>query len=134
MQPSVPPPPGIRRPVSVKMKRGWTFEAKGRRFLGPRGETFSPDHLPPATRVEATVPQLAERPADALSAAERDLAAYVQVVLPAGSEPETHVDAIRKWPCTGTAAVGPSVSLPDLAARGKPPGKAPVKPSRKPPG
>lgn len=120
-QPSVPPPPGIRRPVSIKMKPGWTFETKGRRFHGPRGEEFSPEALPPGTRIEATVPQLAQERTGALSAAERDLQAFVHVVLPAGHDPEHHTTAIRKWPCVDTATAGPSVSLPASPGPPKPP-------------
>lgn len=119
MQPSVPPPPGIGRPVSIRMKQGWTFDTKGRRFRGPRGETFAPADLPPGARVEPTVPQLAGRSADALSAAERDLQRYLQVVLPAEHDPEAHVGAIRTWPSVESATLGPAVSLPGPPPRGK---------------
>lgn len=115
MQPSVPPPPGILRPVSVKMKQGWAFDEKARRFRGPGGTTFTPAGLPRGTRVEFTVPQLAGREPAGLSAAERDLQSYVQVVLPRGQAPEAHLPAIRDWPCAESVSVGPVVSLPASA-------------------
>lgn len=116
MLPAVPPPPGLLRPVSVKLKPGWAFDVKARQFRGPGGEAFTPEGLPRGTRLEPTVPQLAGRPRKTLSAAERDLQRYVQVVLPTGNDPEAYVQAIRAWPCAASATAAPAVSLPEAPA------------------
>lgn len=112
MQPSVPPPPGVPRPVSVKLKPGWAFDAKARCFRGPKGATFAPEGLPARTRVQPTVPQLAGKAPAALSAAERDLQRYVQVILPPDHDPDAFAAIARGWPCAASAEAGPAVSLP----------------------
>lgn len=111
MQPSVPPPPGMPRVVSVKVKPGWAFDAKARCFTGPKGATFTPD-LPAGARLAPTVPQLAGRAPGTLSAAERDLQRYVQVILPEDHDVEAFAAAAGRWPCAASAEAGPSVSLP----------------------
>jgi hypothetical protein len=112
MQPAVPPPPGVLRPVTVTLKPGWAFDGKARRFRGPKGAVFAPEGLPEGTRIEPTVPALAGKAPESLSAPERDLQRYLHVVLPAGHAPEAFVPAIRRWPCAASADAGPAVSLP----------------------
>lgn len=111
MQPSVPPPPGMPGLVSVKLRPGWAFDAKAQCFTGPKGATFTPD-LPAGARLTPTVPQLAGRPSGTLSAAERDLQRYLQVILPVGHDVAAFAADARRWPCAASADAGPAVSLP----------------------
>jgi hypothetical protein len=110
---SLPPNSPIRRPVELKLKPGWRFDAGKRVFVSEAGERVSPGaDLPKRTRIVPTVPTLASADEATLSPAERDLRRHVQVILPPGEPPDRYVDAVRAWPCVEQADVGPEVSLP----------------------
>jgi hypothetical protein len=112
--PAVPAPGDqVRVPVEVKLAPGWRFNPRRGRFEGEKGEVFAPPgDLPKKTKIVHKVPRLATAERAALSEAERDLASYLQVILPATEAPEKYLERIRAWPCIVEAHVGPRVSLP----------------------
>jgi hypothetical protein len=111
--PAVPPPSGIRTPIDVTMKEGWSFDEEARTFFSSSGETFAlRGQLPKGTRVVHKVPRLAGADESTLSEAERDLRRYLQVILPAGESPAAHLRQVRAWPPVEEAHAGPDVSLP----------------------
>jgi hypothetical protein len=113
--PAVPLPSngGIRTPVDFTLKSGWSFDAKRRLFTSESGETFSPfSDLPNGARIVYKVPQLARATRKKLSAAERDLTRYMQVILPSGEKASRYRRAVQAWPAVEAAQMGPEVSLP----------------------
>jgi hypothetical protein len=111
--PEVPQPPGVRTPIDVRLKAAWSYDPDARTFTSVSGETFALGGLlPKGTKVVHKTPQLARRDASTLSAAERDLRRYLQVILPVGESPAAYVARVRKWPPVERADLGPDVSLP----------------------
>ena len=113
--PAVPLPSDGRfpTPIDFTLKSGWAFDTKRRLFIAERGETFSPfSDLPKGTRIVYKVPQLARADRKKLSAAERDLTRYMQVILPAGAKASKYRAAVQSWPSVDAAQEGPVVSLP----------------------
>jgi hypothetical protein len=115
MIPAVPLPESskIRTPVEVKLKPEWRYETSNRVFVSETGERFKPgDELPKNSKIVYKVPTLAKADRSKLSAEERNLQLYLQVILPAGESPAKHVDAIRRWPPIADARLPPEISLP----------------------
>jgi len=113
--PAVPLPSdgSARTPIDFTLKSGWSFDTKRRRFTSESGETFSPfSDLPKGTRIVYKVPQLARANIKKLSAAERDLRRYMQVIFPVGHDASKHRGAVQSWPSVDAAQEGPVVSLP----------------------
>src|SRR4029453_8020766 len=101
MMPAVPLPrgAGIKRPVEVKLKPKYRYDASRRVFESDSGERFKPSgDLPRNTRIVHKVPALAAADAAKLSKHEKDLRRYMQVILPEGESATDYVEAIRKWP------------------------------------
>ena len=114
--PAVPAPPAVKVTAELKLKPGWRFEPQRRRFESDSGDTFSPFRdLPKGAKIVYKVPRLAGAASASLSDSEKDLRRYLQVILPAGESPEKVLMAIREWPSTAEAQLGPRVSLPGLA-------------------
>ncbi len=117
MIPAVPLPGGstVRTPIDVKLKEAWRFDQNRRVFSSAAGETFTPGPtLPRGSRILYKVPGLAGADPASLSRPERDLARYMQVILPKGKSPHDWVEAVRAWPPVEDARVAPEVSLPSL--------------------
>ena len=113
--PAVPLPSdgSVRTPIDFTLKTGWSFDTKRRLFTSESGETFSPfSDLPKGTRIVYKVPQLARASRTKLSAAERDLQRYMQVILPSGEKASKYRPAVDAWPAVEAAQMGPAVSLP----------------------
>jgi len=103
----------VRTPIDFTLKTGWSFDTKRRLFTSESGETFSPfSDLPKGTRIVYKVPQLARASRTKLSAAERDLQRYMQVILPSGEKASKYRPAVDAWPAVEAAQMGPAVSLP----------------------
>lgn len=120
---SLPSNSKIARPVEVKLKAGWRFDRRRRAFVAESGaKCTSQGDLPRKTKVVAKVPSLTEAPEAALSAPQKELRRYVQIILPEGHSPEEHLDAIRRWPCVEDAQLPPVVSLPTVGHPGPSPG------------
>ena len=112
---TVPEESGIKRPIDLKLKPDWRFDTRRRTFESGSGEKFTPrGELPKNTKIVYKVPALARADERGLSAPERDLRRYMQVILPDGESPLDYVDAVRDWPCVAEAHVAPEVSLPSL--------------------
>lgn len=111
--PEVPQPPGISTPIDVTMKAAWSYEPATRTFSSSSGETFAlRGLLPKGTKVVHKTPSLAKKDPSTLSAAERKLTRYLQIILPAGEPPAAYVARVRTWPPVEDAALGPEISLP----------------------
>lgn len=113
--PAVPAPAdgSVRTPIDVTLKRGWSFDAKRRRFVSAKGEAFSPfADLPKGTRIVYKAPHLARAAVSTLSAHEIALLRYLQVILPSAEPVARYLSAVRAWPPVEHAAAGPDVSLP----------------------
>ena len=115
MIPAVPAPTdgSVRTPIDVTLKRGWSFDAKRRRFVSAKGETFSPfADLPKGSRIVYKAPHLARAAGSTLTAHEVALLRYMQVILPNAEPVARYISAVRAWPPVEQAQAGPDVSLP----------------------
>jgi hypothetical protein len=113
--PAVPAPNdgSVRTPLDVKLKPGWHFDTKRRRFESDSGEKHSPrGQLPKGSRIVYKAPNLARADASSLNEHERELRRYMQVILPPGDSPGSYLPTVRSWPSVEDATVGPDVSLP----------------------
>lgn len=115
MFPATPLPDdaGVRVPVEATLRPGWRYDAKRRAFVSDDGDEFRPaNDLPAGSQIVYKVPAPKGSKRQALSAAERDLQRYLQVILPAGESASDYVETVRRWPSLEGASVGPTVSLP----------------------
>lgn len=106
-------PKDLRPSLDVKLAATWRYaEAKGV-FRSASGTEFAPSSdLPKGTRVLYMAPALAKADPATLTADERNLARYVQLVFPKGTNLEPYLRIVRKWPCVETVQRPPAVSLP----------------------
>lgn len=106
-------PKGVRRPLVIKLKPGWRYESAGRKFVCKTGRSLRPSaDLPKGSRISYMIPSLQRVDPKKLSADERDLARYIHIILPKGTEPAKHLRPVREWDCVDEAYVQPEVSLP----------------------
>jgi hypothetical protein len=113
MMPAVPPPGGlVRTPIDLTLKPAWRYDSRRHRFVARSGDTFTPAGLPTGTKIVYKTPGLIRKDQARLSAAERDLIRYMQVILPAGESASEHLGAVRAWPPVEDASLGPEISLP----------------------
>jgi hypothetical protein len=113
MMPSVPLPDNFRRTISGKLKARWKLDTHRHIFIGPKQAEFDPSaSLPTGSDVVPTVPALAAQSPAELSTAEKDLARYIQIILPSGTEPQSVIAQITQWPCLESATISPQVELP----------------------
>lgn len=115
MMPAVPVPKGakIARPVEVKLKSTWRYNPKRNVFVSETGHEFVPSKaLPKNTKIVRKVPGLGRSASQSLSKVERDLARYVQVILPKSASLADYLVDISAWPCVEEAHLAPEVSLP----------------------
>jgi hypothetical protein len=116
MPPPGEPIPGLRPHLVMKLKSGWRFDADANAFVDARGRRCAQtDQLPTGTTLQPVSPTLQRKRAARLTAAERDLVRYFQIVLPAGADPRVHLDAVSGWPCAAEVRLPPIVSLPQGA-------------------
>ena len=114
MRPDAPDSSQLGRPhLVVQLEPGWSYDATHRAFVSADGRKVSPrGDLPKGSRILPAAPTLAGRPAASLSAAEEDLARYIQIVLPAGEDPAAYRAAVAGWECVADVQLPPKVSLP----------------------
>ena len=106
-------PAGLPRALSLKLKSGWRFNPSGGQFVSTSGERLSVlDQLPKGSEIVPTVPALAKADPAKLSEAERDLARYVQLILPKGATPQQHLEVIKRWDAVEAVTLPPEISLP----------------------
>lgn len=120
MYPAIPPPKQLSgRSVEFKLKPGWRYnEAKGV-FIDPRGVEFATPRLPKNSRVLYKVPGLARSASKKLSAAEKDLQRYMQVILPSLRSARAVLQAVRSLPGVEEAYLAPEISLPMEKSAGR---------------
>jgi hypothetical protein len=118
---TVKPPPGepisgMRPHLVLKLRPGWRFDARANAFVDARGRSCpAPEDLPAGTKFLPVSPTLQRKHTGKLSAPERDLVRYFQIVLPTGADPRAYLDAMRRWPCATEVTLPPIVSLPQRA-------------------
>lgn len=106
-------PPGMKPHLVVKLRPGWSYDSKHRLFVTTSGKSFSPrESLPRGTRISYMVPDLAKRALKSLSRDERNLARYLQIIMPKGMDPNDYLDSVGRWDCTEEVSLPPEISLP----------------------
>ena len=99
----------------VRLRQGWTYEPKKRRFVAAGEAPFSPRaDLPKYTRIKFQVPAMAKK--RDRSPAEDELARSIQIVPPKSARTEPLLKQLESWPCVEKAWIAPSPS-PAVAAR-----------------
>ena len=106
-------PEGMKPHLVVKLKSGWSYDAKGRRFVEAGGASLKPSTLlADGARIVYMVPDLITRKQETLSDDERDLARYLHIFVPEGVDPRSYIDAIGRWECVEEVRLPPEISLP----------------------
>lgn len=103
----------VKPHLVVKLKPGWTFDPARRTFVSVRGKTFAiKGTLPRGSRIVPMVSALAQAEPKSLSADERRLARYFEVILPKGQEPATHLETVSGWESIAEVRMPSDISLP----------------------
>lgn len=103
----------MRPHLDARLATGWRYDAAAGAFVAGDGQRFMPgDSLPAGVEIRHTAPDLARSDPGSLSAAERDLAAYVQIIFPRGTRPGRYLDKVKRWPCVKEVREPPEISLP----------------------
>lgn len=106
-------PPAPTRALTLTLKPGWWFDAHAGAFVSADGSrTPIADRLPAGSRLVPTAPAVAQRPPAKRSAPERELARYVQLLLPADADAEATLRLVQGWDMVERAVRPPHVSLP----------------------
>lgn len=106
-------PKGLRPSLDIRLAADWHYAESERHFVSASGARFQPfAELPKGTRIRYMAPHLAKADRAKLSADERRLAQYLQVVFPAGTAVEPYLSAIGKWPGVEQVQRPPEISLP----------------------
>jgi hypothetical protein len=106
-------PEGLQPSLDVKLAPEWRYSDTREIFASSGGEEFSPiPDMPKGTQIRYMAPHLAKADRATLSADERNLALYLQVVFPKGTEVDQYLAVIGKWPCVEQVQRPPEVSLP----------------------
>ena len=93
----------------VRLRQGWTYEPKKRRFVASGEAPFSPRaDLPKYTRIKFQVPAMAEK--RDRSPAEDELARSIQIVPPKSARSAPLLEQLESWPCVEKAWIAPSPS------------------------
>ena len=92
---------------------GWQFDEASARFLSGEGEeVFEPNGLPEGSQIVHMVPDLGTALRSQLSDAEAELARFLHILLPPGSQAAKIAPGVGKWPCLEEVRLPPEVSLP----------------------
>lgn len=111
--PAVPPPKQLTgRSVEFKLKPGWRYDEGKSVFVDPKGVEFAAPRLPKNSRVLYKVPSLARSVHKKLSAAEKDLQRYMQVILPSPRSTKAVLRAVQTLPAVEEAHATAEISLP----------------------
>lgn len=110
-------PKGLRPHLVIRLKPGWRYDSRRRRFVAEKGGEVVPGKdLPRGARVVYQVPELAKAAAaGTLSEDEERLARYLHLLLPTGADPSTFLAAVREWDCVEEVRLPPEISLPGAA-------------------
>ena len=107
-------PAELLRALSLKLKPGWRFDPAAGQFVSASGERLSVlDQLPKGSEILPTAPALAKADPAKLSAAERNLARYVQLILPKGDMTTETLPIVKEWSAVETVTLPPEISLPE---------------------
>jgi len=105
-------PPKLPRYLVVRLKKGWHFEADSGRFVAARKSIDARSLLPKGAEVRPHIPQPAGAPGERASAAEKELARFVQVVLPRNADLRVAQRRIEELEAVQDVHVSPEVELP----------------------
>ena len=110
----VDPPAGMRPTIHALLKPRWNFHSNSRKFATVTGgQEFAPEHhLPPDTQIDHLVPRLQKGARELLSAEERKLSRWVQIILPRDASAEEYLAKLQTWPFIAEAHIVPPPSLP----------------------
>src|ERR1051325_738418 len=91
-------PAELPRALSLKLKPGWRFDPADGQFVSANGERLPVlDQLPKGSEIVPTAPALTKAGPATLSAAERHLARYVQLILPKGMSAQENLPIVKRW-------------------------------------
>jgi hypothetical protein len=108
-----PPARAVAPHLVLKLKAGWTFDPERRVFVSQQGRRFVPRvKLPRGSRIIHMVPGLAKAAQKSLSRHERNLARYLQLILPRRTDPAAYIETLRKWDCLAEVRRAPEIDLP----------------------
>ncbi len=105
--------PSKRKSVSgrpylvLRLREGWSYEPRSRRFVKDNRDSFNARaDLPKYTRIKYQVPAMARK--RKRTSAEDELARTIQIVTPKSVPPERLLKRLQSWPCTDKVRVAPT--------------------------
>jgi hypothetical protein len=106
-------PRGVRPHLVGKLRDGWSYDPAVAAFVAADGRRFIPRAvLPKGTTIVHMTPDLARAPMRSLSPAERELARYIQIVLPRAKNPGAYLARLAAWECLAEVRLPPDIDLP----------------------
>jgi len=104
----------------IRIKEGWRFDEEKNLFISAQHRVEAHCDLPPRSRIEYRIPQLAKARRSSLSTDELELLRYFTILLPSGSDPSEYLMIVKKWPCVDYAELPPEVALPGQPGTAQP--------------
>ncbi len=100
----------VGRPhLVLRLRKGWTYEPKSRRFVRGELDRFDPGpDLPKYSRIRFQVPDMAHK--RRRTPAEDELARGIQIVPPKSVQPGRLLKRLQSWPCVEKAWIAPEVA------------------------
>ena len=110
----VPAPGGLDPHLVVRLQPDWKYdEASSRFLLGEGADEFQPRDVPEGSRIVYMIPDLQGTDRELLTEDEAELAGYLHVLLPPGSDPAEILPRVADWPCVAEVRLPPEISLPE---------------------
>jgi hypothetical protein len=106
-------PLGVSPHLEVRLKPGWRFDRRRRALVSEADQLVRlRSLLPTSTKITPMVPSLADADPASLSEDEQQLARYLQVVLPPGTDPTDLVATLRDLDGLESVSTPPRMGLP----------------------
>ena len=97
----------------ITLKDGWLYKPSRRIFVSSYGQKkYVPNELPKGSKIVYVAPALSRAVRESLSKDKRNLAKYLHLILPKGTDPLTYLTIVRTWVCVEEVRLPPDISLP----------------------
>lgn len=100
--------------LMIEIKKGWHFDENMKQFVSNKEQRIEiKSNLPPKSKIEFKIPQLAKKKKRSLSEDEIDLLKHFILILPSGSDPSDYEKIVKNWPCVKEVQLPSDVGLPE---------------------
>ena len=100
--------------LTIEIKDGWHFDEIKKQFVSNKQQRIEFKlNLPPKSKIEFKIPQLAKKRKRSLTEHEIDLLKHFILILPTGTNPSDYQKIVKKWSCVKEVQLPPEVGLPE---------------------